>query len=187
MKQKIEALLFISTKPLSAKTILSFLKKDDNQVTVTDIENSLKELQLEYNNNRGMMIVEAGEQYQMVTAPQYAEMMKRFLRDERTGELTQPSLETLTIIAYRGPISKPVIEQIRGVNCSLILRNLLIRDLIVGEEKENDIFYSVTPNFLQYLGLSSVLDLPEYEKLHTVENLEQFLANQAQNNINKVE
>jgi len=93
-------------------------------------------------------------------------------------------LETLTIIAYRGPISKPIIEQIRGVNCSLILRNLLIRDLITGEERDNDVFYSVTPAFLQYLGLNSVKNLPDYEKLHSVENLEQFLADRTTENLN---
>ena len=100
MKQKIEALLFITTKPLSAKMIVGILKTKESPVSLAEVEARLIELQKEYNEgNRGMVIVEAGGQYQMVTNPQFTDLMKKFLRDERTGELTQPSLETLTIIA----------------------------------------------------------------------------------------
>jgi len=114
----------------------------------------------------------------LVTGVQNSELIKALVKDEKTGELSQPSLETLTIIAYRGPITKPILEQIRGVNCSLILRNLLIRGLIQEEKQGNGIVYFVTPELLKYLGLVSVNDLPNYEKLHQVENLEEFLDKQ---------
>ena len=84
----------------------------------------------------------------------------------------------MTIIAYRGPIAKYELERIRGVNCSLIIRNLLLRGLI--EEKSGregqDSLYSVTPDFLRFLGLSRAPDLPDYERLSRHESLESFLA-----------
>jgi segregation and condensation protein B len=93
--------------------------------------------------------------------------------------LTQPSIETLTIIAYRGPISKAEIEKIRGVNCSLILRNLMIRGLVDFDIDKNNgqELYNVTVDFLQYLGLNTVEDLPDYMRLHQLESLVDFLAN----------
>jgi len=176
MKYKIESLLFISTRPLTAKALHSFLKKEDAEIKIDDISKHLGELVEEYSaEGKGIRIVQVEGQYQMVTNPEFSSMMKKYLRDERTGELSQPSLETLTIVAYRGPISKPVIEHIRGVNCSMILRNLLIRGLVTSSERNGEPVYSVTPDFLQYLGISNVKELPDYEKLNTVENLEQFL------------
>ena len=104
-------------------------------------------------------------------------LTKDFLKDEINGELSQPSLEALTIIAYRGPISKLELEKIRGVNCSLIIRNLLLRGLI--EEKfnktKNENYYTVTNDFIRFLGLNSLSDLPEYEKLNKLDALNQGL------------
>jgi segregation and condensation protein B len=181
LKDKVESLLFISMKPLTAANIFSFLKKAEPELKTADVQESLATLTTEYNNgSRGINIIEVDGQYQMVTSTTNTDLIKKFLKDERSGELTQPSLETLTIIAYRGPVTKPVLEQIRGVNCSLIIRNLLIRDLITYEERDNDTRYSVTPEFLKFLGLTRVTELPDYDKLHTVENLEQFLQNRAQ-------
>ena len=180
LRDKVESLLFISIKPLTAANLFSFLKKDEPELKIEAVKETLIQLSAEYNNgSRGINIIEVDGQYQMVTSAANTDIIKKFLKDERSGELTQPSLETLTIIAYRGPVTKPVLEQIRGVNCSLILRNLLIRDLITFEERDNDTWYSVTPGFLKFLGLMKVADLPDYDKLHTVENLEQFLQNRA--------
>jgi len=178
MKTKIESLLFVSPKPLTAKNIFNFLKKQDKKIKLEKVEQALQELIKEYNvEGKGINLMESQDQYQFVTSVENAEFIKKFNKDERTGELSQPSLETLTIVAYRGPITKVNIEQIRGVNCSLILRNLMIRGLIDIDEKEGTEIYKVTPDFLKFLGVNSVKELPEYEKLHTVENLEQFLAN----------
>jgi segregation and condensation protein B len=91
--------------------------------------------------------------------------------------LSQPSLEALTIIAYRGPIAKLELERIRGVNCSLILRHLLLRGLV--EEKldktKNENFYTVTHDFIRFLGLGSVTELPDYEKLNQAEAINSVL------------
>ena len=179
MKTKIESLLFASTKPLSAKSLANFLIKQNIQTDEKQVLAVIKELQTQFNiEDSGINLIESNGHYQMVTSPKQSALVKVFLKEDQTGELTQPSLETLTIIAYRGPVSKPAIEQIRGVNCSLILRNLLIRGLISEEEKNAELFYSVTTDFLKFLGLTSVNELPDYAKLHEVENLEQFLNKQ---------
>ncbi len=183
IKQKIESLLFVATRPLTAKEIFSLLKKDDAELKIEAVAESLTELFNEYQTGKGLTLVDGQGQYQFVTSAENSDLVKKFLRDDRTGELTQPSLEALTIIAYRGPISKPVIEQIRGVNCTLILRNLLIRGLVNVEERDADQIYTVTTDFLKYLGLTTVSELPDYDKLHSVENLEQFLQNRGTENI----
>jgi len=87
-------------------------------------------------------------------------------------------LETLTIIAYRGPVTRPEMEQIRGVNCSQILRNLLIKGLVEMEEKNKEPYYSISVDFLKYLGVSNIQELPDYDKLHQHESLEEFLEKQ---------
>jgi segregation and condensation protein B len=97
-------------------------------------------------------------------------------------------LETLTIVSYRGPITKPVLEQIRGVNCSLILRNLLIRGLIERLESTKTQMpkYQVMHEFIKFLGMSSVKDLPEYEKLSTHETLDEVLRSTEEGDIKEL-
>jgi segregation and condensation protein B len=118
-------------------------------------------------------LIKNNGQYQITTAAENAPLVQEFLKDETTGELSQPSLEALTIIAYRGPIAKLELDRIRGVNCALIIRNLLLRGLI--EEKHDKIkdeyYYTVTHDFIRFLGLTAVTDLPDYDKLHQAETL----------------
>ena len=182
LKTKVESLLFISNKPLTVKTVVNFLKKEGEDVKKTEVEEVLSQLKEKYNSpDNGFQIIQSGDNYQMVTNPDSADLIKKFVKDDMTGELTPASLETLTVVAYRGPITKAELEQIRGVNCSLILRNLLIRGLVEASENNisGDTVFRVTVDFLKHLGLSGVEDLPDYEKLHTVENLEQFIENQS--------
>ena len=176
MKIKIESLLFVSPKPLTIKGLVSFLNREGEKTNSVEVENILLELKEKYNvPESGLRIIQAGEEIQLVTNPDASEIVKKFLKEDMTGELTSASLETLTVIAYRGPISKPELEQIRGVNCSLILRNLMIRGLTSFDEKNGQSFFQVTTDFLKYLGINSVVELPDYEKLNKVENLEQYL------------
>jgi segregation and condensation protein B len=121
--------------------------------------------------------MEIDGEYQMSTAPDSSKMVKDFLKDEITGELTRPALETLTIVAYRGPISKPDLEQIRGVNCSLILRNLMIKGLVEvkSSDKSGEALYNITFDFMRYLGIKKTSELPDYEKLSKNEILEKVL------------
>ena len=96
---------------------------------------------------------------------------------ETTGELTRAALETLTIVVYRGPIGRAELEQIRGVNCAIILRNLLIRGLVTSEARKEKLetVYQVSLDFLKFLGLRTPQELPDYEKLNSSENIEKLL------------
>ena len=172
LKYLLESLLFVSGKPLEIKDLSSFLKKDKQEFEI-----ALQELMTEYKNrNCGLRIIESGKKYQMASAPDNAKIVQDFLQTEVSGELTPASLETLTIIAYRGPIKKSDLEKIRGINCSLILRNLLIRGLVEEIDKDaEDKEYNVSLEFIKFLGLDSVKDLPDYDIFHNNENIDRLL------------
>ncbi len=172
LKSKIESLLFVSGNPFSTERIAKILgvKKDE-------AEEELKNLKLAYDGaDGGIKIAVIDDKYQMATNPECAGAVADFLKEEIIGELTRPQLETLTIVAYRGPISKFELEQIRGVNCSMILRNLLIRGLVEQKNGEGGMEkYSITHDFLKYLGLTETSKLPDFENLNADKNLQDLL------------
>lgn len=173
IRSNLEAILFVSPKGLTAKELAQATKQP-----LAEVAAALAALIAEYQEQgRGMRIIENGSKYQLSTAPEESELARDFLKDEATGELSQPSLEALTIIAYRGPIAKLDLERIRGVNCSLILRNLLIRGLIEEkyEKAKDETYYSVSLDFLRHLGLTSLAQLPDYERLRRHDNIERVL------------
>lgn len=173
LESKIESLLFISNKPLSVKKIVELTQSESEKV-----KGALADLIKKYNAaESGVNILKNGQNYQLATGSANRKLVQEFIKDEMTGELTKPSLETLTIIAYRGPITKPEIEQIRGVNCSLILRNLMIRGLVETEENKKELktYYRITFDFMRFLGLTDIQQLPDYEKLNKNEDLAQLL------------
>lgn len=177
-KSNIESLLFIAGKPMTAKRIAELLKVEENEVKL-----AIKELQTEYAERKsGLQIFSTGQQWQMGTAGEGRAAVENFIKEEFSGELTRPQLETLTVIAYRGPLSKGELEIIRGVSCGLILRNLLIRGLIDEEynKDKKETRYRVSIDFLRYLGVRAVEELPDYEKLHGHEVMEALLNQQAQ-------
>jgi len=173
LKSQIESLLFISSKPIALEQLVGLLK-----VEKKEIEEACKILIAENKNaERGVHVIKNGSKYQMVSAPENAGLISAFINDETSGELSRPSLETLTIIAYRAPILKTDLDRIRGVNCSLILRNLLLRGLIEAKSQgaQEELSYSPTLDLLRFLGVDRVEDLPDYERLHRAENIENFL------------
>jgi segregation and condensation protein B len=174
LQSQIESLLFISVRPLSYKV----LQEKTGTKKKEDIIGALEGLKAKYNiEGSGVSIQHIDDKVQMVTAGENAELIGEYLKEETTGELTPASLETLTVIAYRGPISKTELELIRGVNCSLILKNLLMRGLI-EESKDADgliSMYQITFDFLKYLGIREARELPEYESLNSDENLQKLL------------
>ena len=121
----------------------------------------------------------------MVSSPENAKLVQGFIKDETTGDLSRPSMETLTIIAYRGPISKIDLDRIRGVNCSLIIRNLLLRGLIEGkvDNKKKETYYSVTFNFIRFLGINDIHELPDYERLNKDDTIDRMLAGEEKENV----
>lgn len=174
LKSQAESLLFVSLKPLSLKELAAAI-----QAPAKELEGALDELIADYSQgDRGLAIIKNNGQYQLTTAADNAALVQEFLKDETSGELSQPSLEALTIIAYRGPIAKLELERIRGVNCSLIIRNLLLRGLIEEkfEKSKNENYYTVTHDFVRFLGLGSIEELPDFTKLNSAASLNTVLA-----------
>lgn len=160
----IESILFVASKPLSVKKLAKAL-----DVSAEAVLSAVTELRVKYNSeNSGVVIVENNDEYQMVANPDNREAAESFIKAEVSGELTRPQLETLTVISYCGPITKPELEQIRGVNCALILRNLMMRGLVKERDDAINLLptYEVTMEYLRHLGLNSLNDLPDYTTLH---------------------
>jgi len=182
IKSQLESLLFVAIKPLSLKELGLVLG-----VKTPEVEDALNALANYYETTgSGLRLLKNNHNYQLSTAPENSALIKNFLKSELSGELSQPSLEALTIIAYRGPISKLELDRIRGVNCSLIIRNLLLRGLI--EEKfdkfKNENYYTVTLDFIRFLGITKTEDLPDYERLNKSEVLQEATFT-PENEINK--
>lgn len=170
----LESLLLVGGKPLAFGVLQKLLDCSREELTT-----AIAQLEKHYNlSERGIHVMVNDGKVQLTTNPAHRPLIAEFIKDETTGELTKPSLETLTIIAYRQPVTKEELEQIRGVNCSLILRNLLIRGLIEPHEERGGLAttYSVTMDFLRFLGINRVEELPDFEKLHQHESLEAALA-----------
>ncbi|PIV50963.1 SMC-Scp complex subunit ScpB [Candidatus Falkowbacteria bacterium CG_4_9_14_3_um_filter_36_9] len=174
IKSQIESLLFISAKPMSIKELSVLIKK-----TAEEVQTASDELiEIYKKENRGIQIIKNNSKYQMVSSPENAKLITDYIKDETSGELTPPSLETLTIIAYREPIAKMDLDRIRGVNCSLILRNLLMRGLIEAkiDKKIGETYYNVSFDFIRFLGINNIKELPDYDRLSEDDTIERILA-----------
>lgn len=173
IKSAIESLLFVTIKPLSIKKLAELLNSSSQEV-----KEATEELMEECNGrDGGLQIQKVGASYQLVTHPDSAELVGDYLKEDITGELTQPQLETLTVIAYRGPVTKAELELIRGVNCSMILRNLSMRGLIQEKEDKKTMvsLYSVTFEFMHHLGITDVKELPDFDELNNNEQLQSLI------------
>ncbi len=169
----LESILFVATKPLTAKRLAELSK-----AAPADVETALEELATRVNvPASGIHLLRHNNTIQFVSNPAASAVVTEFLKEEQAGELTRPALETLTIIAYRGPISKIQLDTIRGVNCALILRNLMIKGLIESKTHKDRLqtSYTVTADFLRHLGLTEIAHLPDYERLHAEETLNALL------------
>ena len=170
---QIESILFVASKPLKIKQIAKAVQKKESEV-----DEALEILQTKYNvENSGIHILSENNVYQMSTNATNSEVVDMFIKDEVSGELTKAQLETLTVVAYRGPITRPELEQIRGVNCAVILRNLIMRGLVEEAESKDKILpvYNFTVEALRHLGIQSVTELPDYVHLNTHEFIEAVL------------
>ena len=161
LKNILESLLFTSGHPLSYKKLAEV-----SEISERDIDKSLKELAMDYEqNNRGLRLVFWDNKVQLVSAPESKEAVEKLIKSDFDEELTPAALETLAIIAYKGPVSRVIVENLRGVNCSFILQNLAIRGLIEKKNNPGDgrsFVYNVSFNFLKQLGLNKIDDLPNY-------------------------
>ena len=136
-------------------------------VSREDVEEALEGLDKTYKDDmRGLALVRNGIEVQLTTAPQHALVVAAFLEEEVQSDLSRAALETLTILAYRGPMSKTDLEGIRGVNCTLILRNLAMKGLVETVTLDLHEKYRVSFACMRILGLQSTHDLPDYEALN---------------------
>lgn len=173
LKEKIaalEALLFYYGEPLTIEKIAFFLGEslENVKLLIEKLASDLKK-----NNERGLEIIKNGEKVELVTKAEFGHILKKVVEEEFSENITPAALETLSIIAYLGPVTRAQIDYIRGVNSTFILRNLLIRGLIVRNlqpGKKNTYEYAVSFDFLKHLGIKSVEELPEYEKYRAILN-----------------
>jgi len=162
LKSIIESILFVAGKPLSISALTKILEKKQDE-----IEKALAEI-AEARKESGIVLLEASGLWQLSTNPKNSTEVKEFLNTELREKLTDATVETLAIIAYRQPISRSEIEAIRGVNCQYSVRHLLIRGLIEKVSNPNDSrqnLYQTTLEFLQHMGISSIKELPDFESL----------------------
>jgi len=159
---KLEALLFIYGEPLEVKKIAKILglKEPEIKEGLIGLEEELKR------EERGLMLVQDKSKAQLVTKPEFSKLLEDVTKQEFTEALTPASLETISIVAYAGPITRADLEYIRGVNSSFTLRALLMRGLVereVDPKRANAYIYSASFDLLRHLGLSKNEELPEYQ------------------------
>ncbi|HXD10061.1 MAG TPA: SMC-Scp complex subunit ScpB [Anaerolineales bacterium] len=155
---KLEALLFVAAEPVATAQLAAAL-----DVAASVVERGLNELDASL-ASRGLRLQRHAGRVQLTTAPQLAELIERFLGLEATSHLSRAALETLAIIAYQQPVTRPQIDSIRGVNSDSMMKSLLSKNLILESGRADGpgrpILYSTTPEFLQHFGLNSILEMP---------------------------
>jgi len=168
LKASLEAVLFVAPIPINLSQLASALDASE-----AEVEAGLKELAQDY-QERGLRIQRHAGRIQLTTAPEVGETVERFLGLEINSHLSQAALEALSIVAYEQPVTRPQIDNIRGVNSDGVMRSLLHKGLIqdVGraEGPGRPILYATTPEFLQQFGLNSIEEMPDLEKEQHREN-----------------
>jgi len=155
-----EALLFVAGEPVTAGSITKATEIEEHE-----IRKLMGELISDYRDrNSGLQVVEIADGYQLVTNPDLSLWIKRFKNVNQSNKLSQPALETLAIIAYKQPITKLEIDQLRGVNSDGAVKSLMDKKLIkiIGKKETpgRPFLYGTTKEFLQYFGLKNLSDLP---------------------------
>lgn len=161
IRNAIEALLYVAAGPVSPGQLAETLA-----IKVKEAEEQLKALEVEYQAQRGLRLQWHADRVQITTAPEYADLVEKFLGLDATQKLSRAALETLAIIAYRQPVTRPGVDAIRGVNSDGVMRSLLSKGLVeeVGraDGPGRPILYGTTADFLQYFGLGSLGELPPF-------------------------
>ncbi len=165
LKSVVENILLAADQPVNAdeleKVFLNTVEKNDLQLI-------LEELKEEY-QSRNLQILEVADGYQLCTRHEFNDWIRKFLKMDRSSRLSQPSLDTLSIIAYKQPLTRQEVDDIRGVDSSGVIKTLLEKKVIgpTGRKKVpgRPIMYRTTQKFLEYFGLKDLSDLPTLEDL----------------------
>lgn len=165
----IEAILFFKAEPVSVEKLISMLGK-----TRGEVEQAISILEQKL-SDRGIVLMKVGDKITLGTSPKASGFIESIAREELSKDLGKAGLETLTIVLYRGPVTRSEIDYIRGVNSSFILRNLSSRGLIekeINPQDQRGYLYKPSLDTLAFLGIKKVEDLPEYDKVK--EEIEKF-------------
>lgn len=161
LASKIEAILFYKTDAMTVPKLARLLGKGEADVTdaLAELEASLQ--------GRGITLMRVGDEVMLATAGEMSEFVEKLSKEEREGELSKASVETLSIILYKDGATKSDIDYIRGVNSSYILRALEIRGLVERKNQsgERSSRYVPTSDLYAHLGITKKEELPEYARL----------------------
>ena len=165
----IEALLFSSDEPLKAARICEII----DGLKEKDVRNIIEELNQSYEETgRSFRIHFIADGYQLFTLTEYANYVEQLFRNRQQSRLSLKALETLAIIAYKQPVTRPEIEEVRGVNVDGVLKTLLTRKLITvagtAQAPGTPYLYQTTKKFLEYFGLKNIKDLPKLKELDEI-------------------
>ena len=191
----IEALIFSSDEPITSPEIIRAIKGidgEDIQVNNDEVEACVDELNQNYDNNSSFFkINKVAGGYLFATRPEYAKYVGYLSSEKSKRRLSQAALETLAIIAYKQPITKPELESIRGVNSDYILNTLLEKSLITitgrSETVGRPLLYGTTNEFLLYFGLNKLSDLPKPREVDDILKDEDFLEQKRKIMMNAIE
>ena len=169
LESRIEALLFTTDQPLSTARLMEVLPGTSRE----EIQAAIDTLTERYDDpERAFHITRIAGGFQFLTKEEHAPLVRRLFRGKRRVRLTKAALETLAIISYKQPTTRPEIDAIRGVSSGGVLETLMERDLarIAGraEGVGRPLLYATTPTFLQYLGLNNLKDLPSLSELEAM-------------------
>jgi len=180
LKYIIEALLFVSDRSLSLDEIKAVLETDKTVIVA-----GINELKKEYQNNHSFRVREVAGGYQLVTDPEYSSWLRKLFQSGRKERLSRAALETVAIVAYKQPVTKPEVAQIRGVDVDGVMKKLLEKGLvrIAGRKKVvgRPLLYATTKRFLEYFGLNSLKELPPLDELVEMEQENADNENQREN------
>jgi len=183
VKSLIEGLIFASEEPLTVRQIKAIYEQsggdEERHIDQQEVQALIDTLNNEYRKaDRPYRIIMIAGGYQFATLKEYAEWLGRLFHEQSRRKLSQSSLETLAIVSYKQPISKPEVEAIRGVNCDYVLKTLLEKELltIVGraETVGRPLLYGTTREFLKHFGLSEITDLPRPREIEEILGESQF-------------
>ena len=168
LKSIVENVLLAADQPINANELCKiFLDGTDKD----QLQSILDELKEEY-SSRNLQVTEVADGYQLCTRHEYNDYIRKFLNLDRSTRLSQPSLDTLSIIAYKQPLTRQEVDEIRGVDSSGVIKTLLEKKVIgpAGRKKVpgRPIMYRTTQKFLEYFGLKDLSDLPTLEDLREV-------------------
>jgi segregation and condensation protein B len=191
----IEALIFASDEPISEIDIIRVIKGIDGEeidISAEDIQNAVQELNDKYQqSSSSFKIMKIANGYLFATKEENAKYVGYLSSEKSKRRLSQAALETLAIIAYKQPVTKPELEQIRGVNSDYILNTLLDKNLITitgrAETIGRPLLYGTTNEFLKYFGLYNLSDLPKPREIEEIMKDEDFIEQKNKIMMNLVE